>query len=70
MDGPPIWWMEEGVIVAATAAALLFGLWLQRAQAQATGEAARETARLSARAAELQTQSIQSAHAAIEAAHG
>jgi hypothetical protein len=71
MSGSAIWWVVQGVVVAATAVALVYALWLQRGQSQAArvaGEVARETARLSLRAAELQAQSIQAAGAAVEAA--
>jgi len=71
MNGSSIWWVVQGVVVAAAAVALVYALWLQRGQSQAAraaGEVARETARLSLQAAELQAQSIQSARAAVEAA--
>lgn len=66
-----IWWLLQGGVVAVAAVALVYALWLQRGQsraARAAGEAARESARLSLQAAELQAASIQSARAAIEAA--
>jgi hypothetical protein len=66
-----IWWLLQGGVVAVAAVALAYALWLQRGQsgaARAAGEAARESARLSLQAAELQAASIQSARAAIEAA--
>jgi hypothetical protein len=71
MSGSSLWWVVQGIVVAVAAVALVYGLWLQRTQAQGAriaGEAARETARLSLQAAELQAQSIQSARAAVEAA--
>jgi hypothetical protein len=71
MSGSSIWWLLQGIVVAAAAVALVYGLWLQRAQGQAAriaGEVARETARLSLKAAELQAQSVQSAQAVVEAA--
>ncbi len=71
MDGSTIWWVAQGVVVAAAAVALVYGVWLQRGQSQAArvaGETARETARLSLQAAGLQAESIQSARAAVEAA--
>src|ERR1700760_614425 len=59
------------IVVAVLVGALVYGLWLQRAQlhgAREAGAAARETARLSVQAGELQAQAIQAARAAIEAA--
>src|ERR1700743_1382115 len=53
MDGS-IWWVVQGVVVAATAVTLVYAL-----------QAAREAARLSARAAELQAQSLRSPPAAV-----
>ena len=58
-------------MVAATVAALVYGVWLQRSQGQgarAAAEALRETARLTLQAAELQAQAIQSAGAVVAAA--
>lgn len=57
-------WIAQLIVLALTALALLWGLWLQRSQ----WHAARETARLSAQSAQLQAQSMESARAAIEAA--
>ena len=71
MSGSAIWWVVQGAVVAATAVALVYALWLQRGQSQAAraaGEAARETARLSLQAAELQAESIQAARATVAAA--
>jgi hypothetical protein len=64
-------WLVQLIVLAVTALALLCGLWLLRSQmlsARAADEAARDTARLSLQAAQLQAQSIQSARAAVEAA--
>ncbi len=71
MNGSPIWWVVQGVVVAAAAVALVYALWLQRGQSQAARvaiEAAREAARISLQVAELQAQSIQSAGVVVEAA--
>jgi hypothetical protein len=57
MDGTSIWSVVLVIIVALTAVALLYGLWL-----------ARDTARLSLKAAQLQAQALPSAQAAVEAA--
>jgi hypothetical protein len=59
------------IVVAVLVVALVYGLWLQRAQlesAREAGAAARDTARLSLQAAELQAEAIQAARAAVEAA--
>ena len=71
MNGSAIWWVVQGVVVAAAAVALVYGLWLQRGQSAATRravETAHETARLALQAAQLQAESMQSARAAVEAA--
>jgi hypothetical protein len=57
MDGTSVWSVVLVIGVAVTATALLYGLWL-----------ARDTARLSLQAAQLQAQALPSAQAAIEAA--
>jgi hypothetical protein len=57
MNGSAIWWVVQGVVVAVAAVALVYGLWLQRGQAQAARQIAA-----------LQAESIQSARAAVEAA--
>jgi hypothetical protein len=71
MDGATIWWVVQGAVVAVAAVAVVYALWLLRGQsesARVAGEVARETARLSLRAAELHAQSIQSATAVVAAA--
>jgi hypothetical protein len=71
MNGSSIGWVVQAIAVAATALALVYGLWLLRAQtraARAAGEAARDTASLTLKAAELQSRAIQSAAAVVEAA--
>ena len=71
MNGPSVFWMVQGCVVAATAAALLYALWLQRGQSQGArvaAESARETARLSLQAAELHALALKEARAAVEAA--
>jgi hypothetical protein len=57
MDGTSIWSVVLVIVVAATALALLYGLWL-----------ARDTARLALRTAQLHAQALPSAQAAVEAA--
>jgi len=71
MNGSAIWWVVQGAVVAGAAVALVYALWLLRGQSQAAqvaNDVARETARLSLQAAQLQAQSIQSARAVVEAA--
>jgi hypothetical protein len=57
MDGTSIWSVVLVIVVAATAMALLYGLWL-----------ARDTARLSLKTAQLHAQAVPSLQAAVEAA--
>ncbi|HTV80919.1 MAG TPA: hypothetical protein VMF03_21895 [Steroidobacteraceae bacterium] len=51
------WWLLQGLIVVAIAAALVYGLWLLRGHSRAASLAA-----------ELQARSIEAARAAVEAA--
>jgi hypothetical protein len=57
MDGTSLWMVVLVIVVALTAMALLYGLWL-----------ARDTARLSLTVAQLQAQALPSVQAAVEAA--